>query len=196
MPAAECHLVKRALSGEPGECGDTGLIAQDDAACFIALVDVLGHGPEAATVAAVAEAFLAENRREPVAELMQGLHERLKGSRGAVAFLGRLDLANGDFRFAGIGNISAKVFGRDDPRRLASKDGVVGYMMSTPREQSLRLLPRDIVLLCSDGVRDHFDILEHPGLLHGSAETVAGNVLSQFLKGDDDASCLVMRVLK
>jgi len=189
-------MMKTALTGEVSECGDTGVIVQDDETCFIALVDVLGHGKDAATVAAVAEAFLAENCRKPVADLMQGLHERLKGSRGAVAFLGRLDLATGDFRFAGIGNISAKVFGTDDPRRLMSKDGVVGYMMSTPREQILRLIPRDIVMLCSDGVREHFDILEHPGLLRGSAENVVENMLSQLSKGDDDASCLVMRVLK
>jgi len=196
MPAVDCHLVKRALTGEASECGDTGVIVKDGETCFIALVDVLGHGPEAAVVAAQAEAFLLENRRENPADLMRELHLHLKGSRGAVAFLGLLDLPTGEFRCCGIGNISAKVFGTEDPRRLLSKDGVVGYIMSTPREQTLRLLPRDIVMLCSDGLRDHFEVLEHPGLLRGSAEAVAGNMLSQFSKGDDDASCLVMRYLK
>ena len=79
---------------------------------------------------------------------------------------------------------------------LLSKDGVVGYMMSTPREKSVRLLPRDIVVLCSDGVREHFDLYEHPGLLSGDAAAISGAVLDQLTKGGDDASCLVLRCLK
>jgi PAS domain S-box-containing protein len=86
-----------------------------------------------------------------------------------VAFLCRLDLATGELRYAGVGNISARVFGGNDPLRLSSKDGVVGYMISTPREGVHRLISRDVLTLSSDGVRDHFDAFEHPDLLRGEA---------------------------
>jgi len=196
MPNADCHCRKRSMPGEEPACGDAGLIVADEAACFVALLDVLGHGPEAADVAGVAEAYLAGHCREPLTELMQGLHERLKGSRGLVAFLGRFELATGLFRYVGIGNIAARVYGPDDPVSLVSKDGVVGYMMSTPREKSVQLLPRDILVLCSDGVREHFDLYDHPGLLSGDAAAISGAVLDQLTKGVDDASCLVLRCLK
>ena len=196
MPHADCHCCARPMPGQEPDCGDAGLIIADEAACFVALLDVLGHGPEAAEVAGVAEAYLAGHSREALPELMQGLHEHLKGSRGLVAFLGRFELATGLLRYVGIGNIAAKVYGPDDPVSLLSKDGVVGYMMSTPREKSVRLLPRDIVVLCSDGVREHFDLYDHPGLLSGDAAAISGAALDQLAKGTDDASCLVLRCLK
>lgn len=196
MPHADCHCRARPMPGQEPACGDAGLVVTDESACFVALLDVLGHGPEAAGVAGVARAYLAAHCREPLPELMQGLHEHLKGSRGLVAFLGRFALDTGLFHYVGIGNIAAKVFGPDDPASLVSKDGVIGYMMSTPREKSVRLLPRDIVLLCSDGVREHFDLLDYPSLLLGDAQAISGAVLDQLAKGTDDASCLVLRCLK
>lgn len=196
MPHVDCHCRARPMPGQEPACGDAGLVVADESACFVALLDVLGHGPQAAEVAGVAEAYLAAHCREPLPELMQGLHEHLKGSRGLVAFLARFDLDTGLFCYVGIGNIAAKVFGPDDPASLLSKDGVIGYMMSTPREKSVRLLPRDIVLLCSDGVREHFDPLDYPGLLSGDAQTITAAVLDRLSKTGDDASCLVLRCLR
>ncbi|GAB6038473.1 hypothetical protein JCM15519_30320 [Fundidesulfovibrio butyratiphilus] len=194
MLIAKCHCVKSALTGAPDECGDIGVIREGPDACFVALVDALGHGVAAAEVAALAEAFLAANPARELDALMNGLHDHLKGSRGAVAFLARLDLSTGELRYCGVGNITAKIFGADDPVRLISRDGIVGYMMSTPREGSHALGPGDILMLCSDGVRDHFELFDHPGLLRGQARDIAENVLQALSKGDDDASCLVMRV--
>lgn len=197
MPSADCHLMARPLPGGDGCCGDSGLIADDGATCFIALIDGLGHGQEAARAAGLAVEYLQANRDvKDTAELMRGLHERLKSSRGAVAFLARLDLATGELRHTGIGNIVAKVFGGDAPIRLSSKDGVVGYMISTPREGVHRLVPRDVLMLSSDGVRDHFETFEHPDLLRGEAKDIAARMLDRFATNDDDASCLVLRYLK
>lgn len=194
MLVAKCHLMKTALTGSPDECGDTGVIVQGPDTCFVALVDALGHGPPAAETAAPAEEYLKSNSALELADLMNGLHERLKGTRGAVAFLARLDLATGELRHCGVGNISAKIFGPDEPVRLSSRDGIVGYMMSAPRVASHTLAPGDILMLCSDGVRDHFELFDHPGLLRGQAQEIAENVMTALSKGDDDASCLIMRV--
>jgi len=194
MARTDCHLLLRSLTGPDDECGDTGFIRCGEAECFIALVDVLGHGPEAHAVAVEAEAFLAGNSGEPLVELMQGLHRHLRGSRGAVASLCRLDLAAGNLCFTGIGNITCRIFGAQN-QRLVSRDGIVGYMMSQPAQQELQLAPRDVVMLYSDGVREHFEAHDLPGLLTGSAREIVERVMGSFAKGDDDASCLVMRYL-
>ena len=59
MPHADCYCRTRPMPGQEPACGDAGLIIADAADCFVALLDVLGHGPEAADVAGVAEAYLA-----------------------------------------------------------------------------------------------------------------------------------------
>lgn len=196
MSKADCHLSRTALTGPLSECGDAGVVVEDGSSCFVALVDVLGHGPDAAQVAEVARAHLAEHCGDGLSELLWGLHERLLGSRGAVAFAARLDMETGGLAYAGIGNICARLYGADDPVGLHSQEGVVGYMMPTPREKTVTMGYRDILLLTSDGVREHFELFEHPDLFLGSAQDIAPRVLNRLAKGDDDASCLVMRYVK
>lgn len=196
MPRAQCHLLTRPMPGGDGQCGDAGLIRCGERTCFVALVDGLGHGAEAARAARAATDYLGGHADDALEDLLCGLHEVLKGTRGAVAFLARLDIDSGELRYAGVGNICAKVFGGDDPVRLRSKEGVAGYMMPTPREGAVRLLPRDVLVLSSDGLREHFEAFEHPDLLRGDAECVSKGMMERFSKSDDDASCLVMRYLR
>jgi len=192
MLSADCHLLTRALTGLADECGDAGVIVEEPGGCFLALIDVLGHGPEAHEVALVAVEFLKENHAMELEALMGALHERLKGSRGAVATLGRFDRETGGLSLVGIGNITARLFG-GEAVRLLGRDGIVGYSMPAPRRQDVGMHPGDVLLLYSDGVREHFELFDRPGLLLGNAARVAGEVLSHFGKGDDDASCLVLR---
>jgi phosphoserine phosphatase RsbX len=74
-----------------------------------------------------------------------------------------------------------------------SVDGIVGGTMRTAREQQMRLSPRDIVVMYSDGVRDHFELSDYPQLLLGNAETIARTVIRRFAKEHDDAACIALR---
>ena len=192
MGAVDSHLIVKPLTGLLEECGDAGVVVVDDESCFAALVDVLGHGPEARQSAIVAEAFLPDCAGADLAASLRGLHDRLRRGRGAVVTLLSLDLKSGELLVAGIGNITTRVFGSEHSRVL-SRDGIVGYSMSTPRVQALRLRPGDVVLLYSDGVRESFELHDCPGLLAGSAKEIAERVMQHFRKQDDDASCLVLR---
>ena len=193
MGRADCHLILRALTGPLEECGDTGVVVSgDSASCFIALVDVLGHGPEARQSAIIAEEFLAGCADADLLETLQGLHRALRQGRGAVATLCRLDLQSGELQVTGVGNITARIFGSEHIRVL-SRDGVIGYQMGTPRLHAFRLCPGDIVMLYSDGIRESFETHDCPGLLSGSARDICGLVMQTFSKGNDDASCLVLR---
>ena len=192
MPRVEHCLLKRALTGFEDECGDTGVIMEYDDKCFFALVDGLGHGKEACEAATLAESYILEDCSRDLVDMMKGLHSHLGKSRGAVAVLCRLDIPTGVLQYVGIGNISVRVFGERD-YRLVSRDGIIGYMISRPRQQEERLYPGDILLLSSDGIREHFHPYEAPGLLTGSAQKIAAEILDKFGKGNDDASCIVLR---
>lgn len=188
----DTHLLKRALTGPENECGDAGVIRISYDRCFLALMDVLGHGREAHKVAVVGEKYLQENHESELVELMNGLHTCLKGSRGAVAALCRLDRKAGDMEFVGVGNITARLYGAS-PVTFVSRDGVIGYRMPTPKKQRAKVSPGDILILNSDGIKERFDPIFYPDLLNGSAKKIAADLMDRLGKDSDDASCIVLR---
>lgn len=192
MPHLDIHLSKRSHEGLESECGDTGIIRETGDECFFALIDVLGHGREAHKVSVLAEEFLCENFPRDLVDLMNGLHSCLKGTRGAVAALCRLNRSTGELRYVGVGNINVRLFGAES-FSFVPRDGIIGYMMSLPKEQTVRLCGGDLLILSSDGVREHFNLEDYPGLLTGSASAIASEVLERLSKGNDDASCIVLR---
>lgn len=189
---ADCYLMKQALMISEDECGDTGYIHQSDGVCLFALVDGLGHGKPAHEAALLAEEYLAASTELDLVEMMQGLSDALRKSRGAVAALCRLNTETGEMRFCGIGNITTRIFSAEHTR-ITPGDGIVGYIMPTPKEKTFTLDHGDVVMLYSDGIKEHFDEYDCSGLLDGSAEDIVKKVFDCFYKGDDDGSCLVMR---
>ncbi len=155
---------------------------------------MLGHGSEAHTVALNAQKYLEQNYRQELIDVLDGLHACLRGTRGAVAALCRLNTETGELIYVGIGNITVRVLG---PRnsRLVSGNGIVGYMMSTLKEQTLKLFAGDVLVMYSDGIKEHFEPSECRGILMGNAKSIAVGLLNQFGKKNDDASCIVLRYL-
>jgi negative regulator of sigma-B (phosphoserine phosphatase) len=186
------YLVKRGLTGWEDECGDTGMVREIGDRCFLALFDALGHGKEAYETALLAEHYVSENIDRDLVDVMQGLHIHLKGTRGVVAAFCLLNQCTGNLRYVGVGNITTKIYGAQ-PYHFVPQDGIVGYMMASPKEQQRRLHHGDILMLSSDGIREHFDIYDFPDLLSGSARQIATAVMDSLGKGNDDASCLVLR---
>lgn len=123
---------------------------------------------------------------------MQGLHTCLKGTRGAVAALCRINLTNGLFRHVGIGNITLRLLSAQNQHFL-SKNGIIGYQISTPQEQQLNLTAGDILILHSDGVKEHIDLYQCRKLLTATSKNLASDMIAHFGKDDDDASCIVVR---
>jgi negative regulator of sigma-B (phosphoserine phosphatase) len=194
MSGVDYYLVKRAVTRREAECGDTGVIKEFDGRCFLALVDALGHGREAHDVAIIAQAHLEENCGGEPVDVMQGLHACLKGTRGAVAAICRLHIETGELTYVGMGNIVVRVLG-PRPFRFVSSDGIVGYMISTVRKQTSKLFAGDVLIMHSDGIKEHFELSQCPGLLTGTAKFIATGLLKQFGKEEDDASCIALKYL-
>lgn len=192
LPEADCHLIKRALLACEDECGDNGFILNKEEECFFALIDGLGHGGPAHHAAQLAENYLEANHDLDLKHIMLGLHDALGGSRGAVASLCRLHTGDGKMEYIGVGNITVRVFGIENVR-LTMSDGIIGYSLPTLRKHVFQLTPGDVVMLYSDGIREHFEEYDCPGLLVGSAEDISKRAFECFYKGEDDGSCLVVR---
>ncbi len=188
--------IDHAVYGRPciGErvSGDFGLAIEREDLLFLAIVDVVGHGPEAHVVALEAREFLAQSWSSDVPETLVRLHEALKGKRGAAVGLATLEIDSGEVRYAGVGNTVIRRLGKQEAR-LYSADGNVGETLRTPREQSMRLANEDVLVLYTDGLRTSFEVDDYPQLYYQPASAIAKTLVTRFGRSYDDATCLVVR---
>ncbi len=186
------HFAKQPFCHESEECGDTGVIIEYDEHLFLALVDALGHGTIAANIAQKALTYLEQSYRERPAVVLENLHEHLKGTRGSVAAVCSLNCITGSLSYSGIGNISIKRFG-SNAESFVTRDGILGYMIPSPVEKTIKLYAGDILVMHSDGIKDHIDPTSFPNLLMGNAKNICSNVMTLLKKENDDASCIILR---
>jgi serine/threonine protein phosphatase PrpC len=126
--------------------------------------------------------------------LLGRLDAALKGLVGAAAGVARVELERRQLVYAGLGNVGARVFGREEVR-LVSAHGILGQRFRRPVEQRVELEERDVFLMHSDGISERFDRDVFPELGWAPAAKIAALLLSRYGKQHDDASCLVARMI-
>jgi negative regulator of sigma-B (phosphoserine phosphatase) len=181
----------RAFLGERVS-GDAAIVLEEPDGLFIALIDALGHGQEAHEVANIIVERLQAEDRSCLCSTLSRLHEILIGTRGAAAGIAHLNTGTGNLRYAGIGNTVIRRIGRK-PMRLVSRDGTLGHIMRTPREEHMTVRAGDVVLFYTDGVQDHFDLRLYPAFEKDSATAISRNIVQLFGKAYDDAACIALK---
>jgi hypothetical protein len=117
------------------------------------LADGLGHGSEAARASTTAAEELRHWARLPPAECLPKLHAALAGTRGAAVAVAQLDTWAGRLRFAGIGNVTARLREGDRWRTLLSRPGIVGvHRPGTVREEETAWTTESLLILHTDGL--------------------------------------------
>ncbi len=172
--------------------GDAVVIEHRDNLFFMAIIDALGHGPQANAVAIRAERILRSDWSSNVLDTMQRLHLALKETIGAAAGLCVVDRAAREVRYAGVGNTVLRTFG-SRAIRLISADGIIGSRFRTPVVQAAPLDASGTILLYTDGVSDRFDVEQYPQIIYHSASSIARKIVDSFGKPYDDATCMAMR---
>ncbi len=179
----------RALQGE-SVSGDLSVVVPFAAGILVAVVDALGHGPEAAFAAKVAATTLEHYAGTPVVPLARRCHDMLVKTRGVVAGLASVDLRTSTLTWISVGNIEGLLVRAGGPRAsIVQAGGVLGYKF--PRISSgenLKLSRGDRIVFATDGVREEFtDSI--PG--DEPPRRLAESILRRFSKGTDDALVLV-----
>lgn len=172
--------------------GDSAIVGISGDVIFAAIIDGLGHGPEAHDVALKAEEFLRVAWSVDLRETMSGLHNALKGTRGAAAGLMVLNATSGLVQYLGVGNTVFRKFG-SHPCRLLSTPGIVGYQYAGALIQNSLLEASGVILLYTDGVSDHFEQTDYAQLTYETAQVVSRKVVRRFGKDYDDATCITLR---
>ncbi|MDX3308849.1 ATP-binding SpoIIE family protein phosphatase [Streptomyces sp. NPDC054884] len=150
-----------------GECsGDAWTCVRDGDLLTLMMADGLGHGPGAARASAAAVAEVRRSAHLPPAELLRRLDGALRGTRGAAVGVARLDLRAGRLRFAGIGNIGARLREGDSWRHLVSRPGIVGVHRPTTLPETEADWAADrLLVLHSDGLPSRWAPPADPRLL-------------------------------
>jgi serine/threonine protein phosphatase PrpC len=168
------------------------VVATEDGGALLAVIDGLGHGPEAETAAREAVRVVTSSSSQSALGVLHACHEALGRTRGAVMSIVRVQEAA--LTWAGVGNVEA-VFvpgpqsaGRR--RRLVCAGGVVGYSLPVVREFGGPIARGDLVVLATDGLRedfaDHIDVASSP-------ETLVRELIARCRGARDDVLVLAAR---
>ena len=199
-PAPESPLLEWGFAGaglNGDESGDLHVVVVWPHGALIAVIDGLGHGPEAALASRAAASILEERAREPLQALVERCHEGLRKTRGVVMSLASLDSRSATIDWCGIGNVEGMLY-RASPvggrvsEAITTRGGVVGYRLPPFKVTTLPLAPRDVLVLSTDGIRLGFSATLD---LAGQPQAIADGIFAGFAKGSDDALVLVARYL-
>lgn len=178
------------------ESGDLHVVIPFQEGALVALIDGLGHGPEAAAASQAAAALLEERAGDPVLALVERCHQGLRKTRGVAMSLASFNAHNSSVTWTGVGNVDSVLLRSGLQGRAATaillRGGVVGYHLPPLRADTVSVSPGDILVMATDGIRDGFT----DGLrVDGPPGDIAESILARFSKGSDDAHVVVARYL-
>jgi hypothetical protein len=164
---------------------------------LLGAVDGLGHGSEAAHAARRALDVLREQPGDDLPALFARCHQALVDTRGVVMSLAAYAPETGaPLSWLGVGNVEGLLVRPQagGPPLLQSqllRSGVVGYMVPKLAASEVEVLPGDILVMATDGVRGDLAELVVP---RDPPQRIADRILAERLKGWDDALVLVARL--
>jgi negative regulator of sigma-B (phosphoserine phosphatase) len=159
---------------------------------LIAVMDGLGHGPEAHKATSAAIAVIAQIPDAPLRSLFERCNEALQRTRGVVMTIAAI-AGDGQMEWLGVGNVSGYVVRSAPPHRCEAAltpGGVVGWRMPTLRARRIQLDAGDLVILATDGIQAGFASSVEPIL---SPRIIASRILDEGSRGHDDALVVVAR---
>lgn len=156
--------------------------------CILAVIDGLGHGPDAAAASRAAVGVLdLLSFDTSVFDAMQEMHQALRGTRGAAATL--CIIKDFQLEICAVGNVALMCTNCTIPLVLSA--GVLGHQVNKFRVGACRISNRARVALLSDGVSVRFRLEDYKHLEPADA---AREIMGRYRRKEDDATVLVADV--
>ena len=158
-----------------------------------AVADGLGHGPDAEGAGRAAIDHVLTHANRDMESIFAGLHRELRGTRGAAVTLVRLSFAERTLTHAGVGNVEAHLF-PNSRATLISRPGVLGSGTAPNLRITTTAWPeRGTLVVHSDGISWRACHVEGAGLLERHASMLCHSVMRCGIRGNDDATAVVIR---
>lgn len=176
--------------------GDACLVRQIDDDVLLAVVDGIGHGPQAAQAANAALAAIESHLNRPLVQLAEQCHRALVQMRGVAMMLVSVQSEGNLLTWLGIGNVWGGILTGSAPARarwrgMPSHSGIVGYRLPRLQPGRVTIAPGDWLIIATDGVRCDSDGSEME--TSGPPQAVATRILSRYSHGNDDALVFAAR---
>lgn len=209
MTSKEAHIVSDKTSliewaaatlakeGEQ-ECADLFLVKPNERGVLLAAVDGLGHGSEARQASQKVINMLETEVDKSLIALIEDCHEEIKGSRGVVLSIARINSSNSELSWLSVGNVEGILMNKDAENeqritQLVLRSGVVGYTLPSLRVSVEKISAGDVLFFTTDGVMNEF--AEGLNYNRPIKETVKDAVQNYFKK-TDDSLILAVRLRK
>lgn len=171
-------------------CGDAIVDVREGNWSLFAVIDALGHGPDAEKSAKVALHAATQARGQALEQVFEAVHRALPGMRGVVmsALLARGE----ELTFAGVGNV--EIFSPEGVARPVAMAGTLGGSGYRFRSFAFPLKAGQRWVMASDGIRAREAGALLPKLNTEPAEAAAEQLMKSVTRANDDASVLVLDV--
>jgi len=192
---SQVAILGRPCEGER-ESGDDAAFVRRDDALTIGVVDGLGHGILAHDVAAPAAAVFRSHAELDPAKILREVDEALRGGRGAVMAVARMDRLHLQIEHAGVGDVRTHLYRPRECHRFSQVAGVLGTADQQGRKCVVGRKPaqdHDVIVMFSDGLTTRTDISGELQLLRRHPIVIAAHLLEHFGRSNDDAMVLVTR---
>jgi hypothetical protein len=183
-----CLPVKTELA-----CGDAWAVHQFRERAMIMVADGLGHGELAAEASAKAVKVFEDSLDRTPAQMMERIHDALRGTRGAAVAVAEMRLGQRLVCYAGVGNISARIVSEEGVHRMVSNNGTLGLEARNIREFTYPWPTEGVLILHSDGLGSHWNLADYPGLRARHTALIAGVLFRDVNRIPDDATVIVAR---
>lgn len=187
-PAISVAWISRPRVGEVVS-GDSIVVRPLGTALLVAVVDALGHGPNAAAVAKISTEWLqtTPSGGDDATSIVHGLHKVLHGSRGAATLT--LIVSPQGVEACSVGNVELRSTTGKLPFVLTP--GVLGQRLRHPKASFMGAPIVERFVLYSDGISGRFDL---KALRSHSAPELATHIFASHRHPHDDASVVVVDV--
>ena len=191
-PVLGLGVTMRPVNGE-SVSGDAWGMRAGPGWALLMVADGLGHGLLAADAAAAAVNSFQHSRDETPVELVQTMHQALRGRRGAAVAVARLERQQGSVRFAGLGNIAGTLQGPTLSQGMVSHNGTAGFEARNIREFIYTLPEDSIIVMHSDGISSNWNMATYPGLLRRHEALISATIYRDASRDRDDACVITGR---
>jgi hypothetical protein len=196
-PRSTQHLfsigaVQVPVRGE-SQCGDNWGLREENGCVALMVADGLGHGPDAAEASKEAIAVLMRSTDLAPVVLLERVHQALRGTRGAAVAVARIEAAQNELHFAGVGNISAMIITPGSTQHLVSHNGTAGHNVRKFQNFAYAWPTNGLLVMHSDGITTSWRLDLYPRLSEHHPSLVAAVLYRDASRGRDDACVVVAR---
>jgi negative regulator of sigma-B (phosphoserine phosphatase) len=183
-PRVSLAWISRPRVGEI-ENGDRVIVRRRGSGVLVVVVDALGHGPKAASVAASANELVnALPEADGVTDVIDGLHQALTGQRGAAALA--FFVSNAGVEACSVGNVELRAKAGRLPLVLTA--GVLGVRLRSPRTVKTVAPCEERFVFYSDGISGRFDLKAQGPL---TPSELATHIFKNHRHTHDDSTVVV-----